>query len=191
MKKYYWTDSTIVLSYMQNDSKRFHVYVANRIEQIKEHTISDQWHYVRSQDNPADGASRGLDIHHIMKSNWLKGPSFLWCLLLPTTKEIDGKLRDDDQEVRAHVMLAEHCSSNLVVVSLIDRFSNWTRAVKVIALCIRFKTIALGKMNGKLEQHDKITELKYAQMCIIKLIQRNNAVNREETTSPRKSIITA
>ena len=172
-EEYYWTDSTIVLSYMQNDSKRFHVYVANRIEQIKEHTISDQWHYVRSQDNPADGASRGLDIHHIMKSNWFKGPSFLWCSLLPTTEEIDGKLRDDDQEVRAHVMLAEHCSSNLVDVSLIDRFSNWTRAVKVIALCIRFKRIALGKMNGKLEQPDKIAELKYAQMCIIKLIQRH------------------
>ena len=60
--EYYWTDSQIVLGYIYNESKRFHVYVANRIQQIRSHTESTQWRYVNSQNNPADMASRGAHI---------------------------------------------------------------------------------------------------------------------------------
>ena len=28
---FYWTDSKVVLGYLNNESKRFHVYVANRV----------------------------------------------------------------------------------------------------------------------------------------------------------------
>ena len=31
LQEYYWTDSKAVLGYISNDSKRFHVYVANRV----------------------------------------------------------------------------------------------------------------------------------------------------------------
>ena len=36
-ERYYWTDSKIVLSYLNNDVKRFHIFVANRLQQIKDH----------------------------------------------------------------------------------------------------------------------------------------------------------
>ena len=59
----FWTDSKIVLSYLNNDCKRFHTFVANRIQQIKDKTIPAQWRYVRTEENPADTASRGATIH--------------------------------------------------------------------------------------------------------------------------------
>ena len=40
--KTYWTDSTTVLKYIQNDKKRFHVFVANRVQTIRNATNPDQ-----------------------------------------------------------------------------------------------------------------------------------------------------
>jgi hypothetical protein len=37
-QEYFWTDSKIVLGYIANDSKRFHVFVANRVSQIRANT---------------------------------------------------------------------------------------------------------------------------------------------------------
>ena len=74
--EYFWTDSSIVLSYINNDAKRFHVFVANRVQQIKDYTTSSQWRYVKSEDNIADCASRGVKIKELQKSNWYRGPPF-------------------------------------------------------------------------------------------------------------------
>ena len=58
--KTYWTDSTTVLKYIRNDKKRFHVFVTNRVQMIRDATNPDQRRYVDSKLNPADDASRGF-----------------------------------------------------------------------------------------------------------------------------------
>lgn len=75
MQEFFWTDSQVVLGYINNDARRFHVFVANRIQHIKESTTLTQWRYVASEDNPADHASRGLKSKELIFSNWLSGPS--------------------------------------------------------------------------------------------------------------------
>ena len=40
------SDSTIVLDYISNSAKRFHVFVSNRVSSIWEMTNVDQWHHV-------------------------------------------------------------------------------------------------------------------------------------------------
>ena len=42
LKKRFWTDSQVVLTYIRSNSKRFQVFVANCIHQIKENTRVDQ-----------------------------------------------------------------------------------------------------------------------------------------------------
>lgn len=59
LKEYYWTDSKIVLRYINNDARCFHVFVANRIQRIKATIDANQWYHVQSEDNPVDHASRG------------------------------------------------------------------------------------------------------------------------------------
>lgn len=49
----FYTDSRIVLGYICNTSKRFYVYVANRVERIHLSTRPDQWHYVSTTHHPA------------------------------------------------------------------------------------------------------------------------------------------
>ena len=79
LKKRFWTDSQVVLAYIRSNSKRFKVFIATRIHQIKESTRVNQWYYVSSKENPADNASRGLDPRKkTSNSQWFHGPSFLW-----------------------------------------------------------------------------------------------------------------
>ncbi len=59
-QEFFWTDSRVILGYVNNDAKRFHVFVANRIQCIKDSTNPNQWRHVNSEENPADHASRGL-----------------------------------------------------------------------------------------------------------------------------------
>ena len=98
LKERFWTDSQVVLAYIRSNSKRFKVFVANRIHEIKENTRVDQWHYVSSKENPADDASRGLDPRkETSNSSWFHGPSFLWQVesLWPSKDCSIGSLKDD------------------------------------------------------------------------------------------------
>lgn len=69
MKEHFWTDSKVVLSYINNDLRRFHTFVANRVQKIRNSTNPQQWHYVPTNTNPADGASRGRTIHDLLRSD--------------------------------------------------------------------------------------------------------------------------
>ena len=49
----YWTDSKVILGYINNEVKRFKIFVANRVLTIKESSNVEQWKYISSKDNPA------------------------------------------------------------------------------------------------------------------------------------------
>ena len=57
----FWTGSQVVLGYINNDSRRFKIFVANRVPFIRDNTDIEQWHYILTHDNPAVDASKGLD----------------------------------------------------------------------------------------------------------------------------------
>ena len=63
----FWTDSKVVLGYIANESRRFHIFDANRVQQIEDHTSPDQRHYVDTKLDPADHASRGLCAQQLIK----------------------------------------------------------------------------------------------------------------------------
>lgn len=58
----FWTDSTFVLKYMNNEDRRFHTFVANRVATIRDLSDPTQWRHVSTKENPADYASRGLKV---------------------------------------------------------------------------------------------------------------------------------
>ena len=61
---------------VMNDSRRFHIYVANRVAHIRE---PSQWRHVDPAVNPADMASRGISASQLSKrSYWFTGQEFLW-----------------------------------------------------------------------------------------------------------------
>lgn len=141
----YWTDSKVVLGYISNEAKRFHVYVANRVQQIKEHTGTDQWYYVNSRENPADIASRGLHANELVSSStWFRGPEFLWQQNAPYREPQTFQVSPDDPELKQKTVQSFSCDveNSNIFSSMLERltyFSSWYRAKKAVALCLRYK----------------------------------------------------
>ena len=102
----YHTDSTTVLRYIKNDQKRFQVFVANRVQLIRNHSSRNQWRYVDTKDNPADDASRGLDAKTVTEQQrWLTGPEFLWQpeKAWPAQPLSLGEISTEDPEVKKKI----------------------------------------------------------------------------------------
>ena len=74
--QYAWTDSTIVLSWLSREPSHWSTFVNNRVSE-NQGQKSIGWNHVRSEDNPAGPASRGLDPDAIQAhSLWWNGPDW-------------------------------------------------------------------------------------------------------------------
>ena len=60
-----------------NNARRFHVYVGNRVQHIRDRSDPEQWHHVPGKDDPADEASHSLTASQLLNNKrWLSGPEF-------------------------------------------------------------------------------------------------------------------
>ena len=71
----FWTDSRVVLDWIVSKKKQ-KLFVANRIREIHESSKFNQWHYIPTNQNPADHGIRGLEPEELC-SKWLQAPDFL------------------------------------------------------------------------------------------------------------------
>ena len=53
-----WTDSKIVLNYLNNKDTNFGVYVAHRINEFRQSADPDNCCYIKTKQNPADHTTR-------------------------------------------------------------------------------------------------------------------------------------
>ncbi|XP_039547080.1 uncharacterized protein LOC120492862 [Pimephales promelas] len=165
-REYFWTDSQVVLGYINNEARRFHVFVANRVQRIREATDPRQWYYINTEENPADHASRGLTVEELISSNWLTGPRFLW------EKEIFAKqgtleLSVGDPEVKAVQVLRTEIMTEVDFQQRLSRLSKWTTAVNVIA---RIQRLA-RKMKTPTSLN--VEERRRASFTLIQLAQQD------------------
>ena len=138
MQEFFWTDSRVVLGYISNEARRFHTFVANRVQAIRDHASPEQWRYVDTKDNPADDASRGLGANELIRSErWWNGPNFLW-KPLPNETNFDPQVSPDDPEVRKVTVLASTSAEHSDLIDDIKHFSDWFHAKRVTALCVLF-----------------------------------------------------
>ena len=182
IKHFFWTDSQIVLGYISNEARRFHVFVANRVQRIRDFSSPEQWYHVSTTHNPADLASRGMSATEMIdKGLWWKGPDFLQDEeIQPEEIPIDTELLSDPEVKKTRVLSTKALLQT--EKSLDDRlkyFSSWQRARRAIAVCLRFKRQLLERKTKKTEpQNEKkeyqpvdVTEMKVAETVIIKAAQ--------------------
>lgn len=78
VQTYLWSDSTITLSWISSPSRKWSVFVANRVGEIQRLTELSEWRHVPSSQNPADLLSRGINSRELIDSvPWWHGPDFL------------------------------------------------------------------------------------------------------------------
>jgi hypothetical protein len=160
----FWSDSQAALGYIKNPSKKLKIYVANRVQQIRDQSNPNQWFYVPTSVNPADHASRGLQANQLLTTNWFCGPEFLWQEPMEIPKQSEFQIELDDPEVRCQALRTQ-ANPPPTLARLLERFSNWEKAIKVTEVfmnklySIRNKTV------------DKVTRYKETVTQIIKSAQ--------------------
>ena len=182
-QEYFWTDSKVVLGYIANESRRFHVFVANRVQEIQENTSVDQWKYVQSKQNPADEASRGLKTQELLNSRWITGPEFLWeneNYFINNGSQVH-EVQENDPEVKKSVAMATTASTQIVqahseklsLARRVEYFSDWFRAKRAVALCQRYIRLLRDRALKNQCSHEEvqrldISDLKSAECAIIR-----------------------
>ena len=181
-EEFFWTDSKVVLGYINNDVKRFHVFVANRVQRIKDLTSPSQWRYVSTHENPADHASRGLTITQLIASNWFPGPQWLWDSNLTIPSHISPNLQSSDPEVR----ISLNVQMKPVSFDLNEKLSNiskWTKAVGTVGRILR-----LANKTKHREHILTTSEKQRASDAIIRNIQQTFLAHEYTLISAKKQL---
>ena len=174
---FFWTDSTIVLAYIRNETKRFHTYVANRLAVIHAGSTVGQWRHVSSEHNPADDITRGLSMQDLIHSTrWFHGSEFL---SKPTIKEdAEPKVAvdlDGDPEVKHKAAMFSTAAKTDVIQNLIEHYSSWTRLKRAIARLLQIHAYLPSKAQKQEPSQPKmqldIEDLQNAEKAIIRYVQ--------------------
>ena len=185
-ESFFWTDSTCVLRYIENQDKRFQTFVANRVATIHDASSPSQWKYVNTQDNPADDSSRGVPPDLLQR--WIHGPKFLLSppeMWPQRPTSMTSAIPEDDPEIKSEkVVFTVNASTRDPVTEIIERFSSWSKLKKIVAWFLRLRS-NLQKSAKSLKSKEApqikpsstispitVTELRDAEHAILNYVQR-------------------
>ncbi|XP_014670064.1 PREDICTED: uncharacterized protein LOC106811056 [Priapulus caudatus] len=203
----FWTDSTTVLKYINNEESRFKTFVANRLSLIHEKTQPDQWRYVPGVLNPGDDASRGLDISTFPNdSRWSTGPEFLrkdeshWPAQESLNNVGNTHSSESDPEIKKSAFaqsVTETGPEYNAIVTAVERCSSWQKAKMVIARVKRFiaclkSAVEKRKNDGNhtvpsKSEYISVSEMREAEVLILQSVQRAH-FPREMNSLERKTV---
>ncbi|CAK1583812.1 unnamed protein product [Parnassius mnemosyne] len=168
---YGWTDSMVVLGWLNRDPSRWKAFVANRVNYITTIIAASHWSYVKSKENSADAASRGLYVSQLKNNQlWWHGPTWLQTFSYrPNEKQV----YQTKEEIRSkQTNFIQKDIHNSIIYTLLNKFSSFTKITRIVAWILRFLT---PKQKGKQwPSYLTIRELKHAKLVIIKHVQEND-----------------
>ncbi|KAH9634757.1 hypothetical protein HF086_013617 [Spodoptera exigua] len=188
-----WTDSKVVLAWLQGNQTKYEKYITNRTTQILNIVPAINWGYVKTNENPADCATRGLPPSKLVNySLWWEGPKWL--------KEQEIQTLDFKQSYSTNEGSLKNCYTvnstepksikNELINALLERHSNINRITRILALVIRFAD-ALRNKRRSTECHElNLHEQNNALFIIIKSVQREYFENEINSLSKSENLST-
>ena len=188
---FFWTDSQTVIRYINNETTRFHTYVANRVALIRDGSHPSQWRYVDTLNNPADDCSRGMLVSNLVSSDrWINGPEFLhksedqWPRM---SKNVDLELSDDPEVKKTVTVNAVLVDESVAAVNkLFQRYSDWYSLTRAVAWILRLKSMLRHRVQQRNRQATEerkqeknrgttrpiLSDLQEAEKAVIQCVQR-------------------
>nr|XP_034840862.1 uncharacterized protein LOC117996834 [Maniola hyperantus] len=155
--KTYWTDSSVVLSWIKSDPRHFKTFVAHRLAEIEDVTQPHEWRWVSTSNNPADDGTRDVPENFAKSHRWFTGPEFLkqeekfWPEKRTFKKEKTGEEKEKN-------ITASLNDNSIYAAPDLERFSSWTRLWRTMARVLQFialcKTKEQVNISRRLEKKD-------------------------------------
>lgn len=172
-----FTDSTIVLHWLNSSPHRWKPFVGNRISLIQQNLPQACWQHVSSENNIADAASRGLlPLEFVKFTNWWTGPEFLQ---KPHSEWPTQSIRyiNNDHitgEQRKTALLAT--TSSEMLNSYIDKYSSLQKLQRVFAYVQCF---IFNLRNPRIKRTPILTvhDLQAALLLFIKHVQNEHFIH--------------
>jgi hypothetical protein len=173
-----WTDSMIVLGWLRSSPHRWKTFVSNRVAYIQEKISPASWRYIRSSDNPADCASRGL-LPAELKNHplWWNGLTWLcqhpdhWPIELSTASPTDDTIINSETR-RAVLLISTEDAVDLDRV--INKFSSLSKIENIVAYLLRFanncRVSNSTRRSGPITKNEHVAALK----ILVKHVQRSS-----------------
>lgn len=192
---YFWVDSQIVLAYIKNEDKRFHVYVGNRISAIRDLTTPEQWNFISGSENPADLVTRDQTLRDLDAEKWLRGAEFLrspkseWnrfgcdVHVSENDPEVKSDVKDDSPKAKSFIVDVE----NHPIDQFIEHYSSWSRVKRAVAWWLRLLDVLRNKSHPGLPQLT-LSELRNAEVVIVKHVQKQVYPREFDHLSSDKSV---
>ncbi|XP_075163335.1 uncharacterized protein LOC142235969 [Haematobia irritans] len=184
-----WTDSSIVLSWLSKPPCCWSTFVANRVSKITQVVESSRWFHVDSRHNPADIASRGYSPQELLKCklwwegpNWLSKPSKDWPKF---SKETIDETQLEKKSLRVHFLYFQDFHD------ILDRFSSFSRALRVVSYIYRFYFATHPKLRSNYKRDSlsiSTAEILFVRKQLISTTQKAYYPNEYMSLHSKKSI---
>ena len=167
----FYTDSRIVLGYIHNTSRRFYMYVSNRVNRILKSSRPEQWHHIATESNPADHATRPVSAAALKNTNWFSGPEFLG---QPEEEKPSPEAAftliepDVDEEIRPEIAVFSTKAAKVQLgASRFERFSTWRSILRAMG-----RLIHTARAAAKTSQEHTADVLWQTKAVVIRSVQQ-------------------
>ncbi|XP_076230300.1 uncharacterized protein LOC143176716 [Nomia melanderi] len=155
-----WTDSTIVLNWINTQPCMLKTFVANRVADIQGKTEINTWRHVKSEYNPADLILRRLmPAQFVRNSLWLHGPDWLateqarWPISRYTVSS-------EIPETKGVTCLANSIGRSDEILTQYPWIKGLTR---IVAYCLRVRHRTAGPLTVEENHEDEFRIVKMVQ----------------------------
>ncbi|KAL7288526.1 hypothetical protein TKK_0017269 [Trichogramma kaykai] len=189
-----WTNSSVVFEWIKGHPSRWPTFVANRVNEIQTTLPDARWRHVRTEDNPADCATRGLTPRELAAfSLWWAGPAWISCG--EETWPSMTTQASNAQVVLAMVTGCEKARPAVVDATAVTeclpdlcKYSNFHRIISVIYHFYRWHFRA----NKRAADGSKLLDAdiwRKARWCCFKVIQAHHFKEEIQAIKNKKPII--
>ncbi|XP_055615041.1 uncharacterized protein LOC129761350 [Toxorhynchites rutilus septentrionalis] len=172
-RRFLWSDSSTVLSWICSEHRRYNKFIAVRVGEILSSTNQIEWRWIPTKLNIADQATKWNSGPRLSTENpWFRGPNFLYeeegswpiqRLVAPTTEEL-----------RSDAIILCHHTPRLDIPIDVSRFNSWTRIQRTVAFVLRYVDNCRRRKRHESLQLGVLTqdELKRAEELLWKVAQK-------------------
>lgn len=138
----FWSDSQIVLHWLQMHSSSLNCFVSNRVSEIQTQSQGIPWRHISSKSNPADIVSRGSSALDLPNTMWFSGPEFLYLdeslwPKLPKQPEVDSNILKAECRKSVTFKCTNSGNEGNIINNIINNHSSYMKILRIISYLFR------------------------------------------------------